>query len=78
MDNIDKLRMQQGADTADVWLRAVVASIDDVFGAGYASSNPALVAAMLAASASDFRTTSWSAALDRLTEAVDAMGVRTG
>ncbi len=70
MANMDDERMRQGADTADVWLRSVVRSIDEVFGDGHARANPELVAAMLAASASDFRTTMLTASVDRLADAI--------
>ena len=68
MGNMDDVRMRQGAQTADLWLHEVVKSIDEVF--GYARSNPQVVAAMLAASASDFRTTMLTASIDRLADAI--------
>jgi hypothetical protein len=70
MENMDDVRMRQGADTADLWLRQVVRSLDDVFGEGYARATPEVVAAMLAAAASDFRTTNLSGSIDRLADAV--------
>ena len=70
MGNMDDVRMRQGAQTADLWLHEVVKSIDEVFGEGYARSNPQVVAAMLAASASVFRTTMLTASIDRLADAI--------
>lgn len=70
MENMDDVRMRQGAETADLWLRKVVRSVDEVFGEGYARANPQVVAAMLAASASDFRTTTLTASIDRLADAI--------
>lgn len=70
MSNMDDMRMRQGPETADLWLREVVKSIDRVFGDGYARDNPQLVAGMLAASSSDFRTTMLTASMDRLADAI--------
>ena len=70
MANMDEVRMRQGAQTADLWLHEVVRSIDEVFGEGYARDNPQVVAAMLAASVSDFRTTMLTASIDRLADAI--------
>lgn len=66
----EAMRMRQGAETAEYWLRRVVRSIDEELGDGYAKANPEVVAAMLAAASSDFRTTSWQASVDRLADAI--------
>lgn len=66
----DKQLMEQGADTAHTWLRKAIESIDDLMGEGAAKANPALVAAMLQASAADFATIKVSESIDRLADAV--------
>jgi hypothetical protein len=69
-ENPDEMRMRQGAETAEYWLRRAVRSIDDELGDGYAKANPEVVAAMLAAASSDFRTTTWQASVENLAEAL--------
>jgi len=62
--------MRQAPDTAELYLRKVVASIDDVFGAGHAKANPALVAAMVQACTADFGAVMLSNSVDRLSDAI--------
>lgn len=62
--------MRQAPMTAELYLRNAVASIDQVFGVGYAKANPAVVAAFLQTCAMDFATVMGSNAVDRLTDAI--------
>jgi hypothetical protein len=62
--------MRQASMTADTYLREVVKSIDEQFGAGFAKANPAVVAAMLQACTGDFAACMVSNSLDRLGEAI--------
>ena len=62
--------MRQAPATADLYLRQVVTSIDDVFGDGYAKANPALVAAMVQACTVDFGAVMLSNSVDRLSDAI--------
>lgn len=47
METLEGLAMRQGADTADLYLRRAVASIDDVLGEGYAAKHPELIAVFM-------------------------------
>ena len=70
--------MRQAPDTADVYLRAAIRNIDSVFGEGYASKHPELVAAMVNASGADFNTSAFIVALQeastRIADALERMG----
>lgn len=68
--NPDKDLALNAPNTVDHWLRDSIKNIDEQFGAGYAKAHPELLAAMLAASASDFQTCILAARLERLTEAL--------
>lgn len=64
--------MRQAPMTVDLYLRKAVESIDEVFGAGYAKANPAVVAAFMQACSWDFATTMGSNSVDRLADAINA------
>lgn len=55
--------VDQAPSTAAVYLRAAKREIDSVFGEGYATKNPALVAAFIQAAASDMNTATSSKVL---------------
>jgi hypothetical protein len=69
--SVDTL-MRQAPMTASVYMAACIAEIDERLGEGYARANPALLAAMVQASALDFHTACTCNGLARLTEAVEA------
>lgn len=48
--------MRQSAYTAEYWMIEARGSIDNVFGQGYATAHPELVAAFMGAAAADFAT----------------------
>ncbi len=68
--NPDDTLMRVAPATAKLWLRESVQIIDEMWGAGYAQAHPELLAAMLAASASDYQTNMLVDRLERLTEAL--------
>jgi hypothetical protein len=50
--------MRQAPMTVHDYVTAIIGTIDEHFGKGYAKQNPALVAALVRAATDDFRTTS--------------------
>ena len=68
--NPDDTLMRVAPATTKLWLRESVQIIDEMWGAGYAQAHPELLAAMLAASASDYQTNMLVDRLERLTEAL--------
>jgi hypothetical protein len=50
--------MRQASMTVHDYVTAIIGTIDEHFGKGYAKQNPALVAALVQATTADFRTTS--------------------
>lgn len=64
--------MRQAPQTAALYLRDAVESIDGMFGEGYAKANPPLVAAFLAACSADFSACMVSNAISSLGDCVYA------
>jgi hypothetical protein len=62
--------MRHASMTISTYLHEATRCIDDVFGAGYAIRNPALVAAFVTACAADFHTAMMTAAAQDVAEAV--------
>lgn len=66
--------MRQASMTAHDYLHAVIKSIDDAFGEGYAKSTPELIAAFMQVAARDFHTAITTQAIQdgvgRISEAI--------
>lgn len=70
--------MNQAPDTINLYFSKAISKIDAEFGEGYASSNPALVAAYIQACCTDYNTarmetigTELAAALRSISDALD-------
>lgn len=63
--------MEQAPETASYFLSAAIKKIDGKFENGYAEKHPELIAAFVAACASDFNTSMTVSALQDIADAID-------
>jgi len=70
--------VRQAGMTASSYLASAIESINGQFGAGYAASNPALVAALIHASTLDFNNCAMHCVLGEIADAVSELAHRIG
>lgn len=63
--------MRQAAHTASFYMAEAVDAIDHSFGAGYAKSNPALVAAFMHVAGADYNNWNDAESAKRVRESID-------
>jgi hypothetical protein len=70
--------VRQAGMTVSGYLASAIESIDGQFGAGYATSNPALVAAFIHAATLDFNNCAMHSVLGEIADAISELAHRIG